>query len=139
MIAMRERPLIAALVRNHRLTFIPPATEDQFSTQRIDWYAVERAISGEEPRPQLNEHELREAALWLRRHNMPRATVSVHLSVYERLVKEWEADAGMLGPEDLCTLKGCGKARAGRGLCAKHLEADRKWRRALTEALGVAA
>ncbi|MFE7233970.1 hypothetical protein ACFVAF_25540 [Streptomyces sp. NPDC057596] len=138
MTAMRERPLIAALVRNRRHTFIPPATEDQFSTEHIDWYAVERAISGEDPRPRLNEDELREAALWLRRHNMPRATVSVHLCVYERLVKEWEAEAGLLTPDQLCTHDGCRKARAGRGLCTFHLTADRKWRQAIAS-LEVAA
>jgi len=96
---MRERPFIATYDRELSLTFIPPVTEDKFSTQRIDYYAIERAISGEDPRPALNEYELREAALWLRRHDMPRATVSVHLCVYERLVKDWEADAGMLGRE----------------------------------------
>lgn len=138
MIAMRERPLIAAHVRGHGHRFIPPATEDQFSTDTIDWYAVERAISGEIPRPQLNGHELREAALWLRQHGMPRAAVSVHLCVYERLVKEWEADAGMLGPDQLCTRDGCQKARSGRGLCTAHLLADRQWRRAVAE-LAVAA
>lgn len=136
---MRERPFIACYAREQRLTFIPPATEDQFSTRRIDWYAVERAINGDHPRPALNTDELREAALWLRRHGTPRAAVSVQLCVYERLVKDWEADAGMLGPDQLCTADGCRKARAGRGLCTNHLLADRQWRRALTEALGVAA
>lgn len=136
---MRERPFIAAPIRGHRPTFMPPATEDQFSTKHIDWYAVERAINGDYPRPVLNSEELREAALWLRRHDTPRAAVSVQLCVYERLIKEWEADAGMLGPDHLCTADGCRKARAGRGLCTNHLTADRQWRRALTEALGVAA
>ncbi|MCW7941623.1 hypothetical protein AAW14_06130 [Streptomyces hygroscopicus] len=139
MTQMRERPFIAAHAREQRLTFTPPATETEFSTRRIDWYAVERAISGDHPRPHLNADEIREAALWLRSHGMPRATVSVHLSVYERLVKDWEADAGMLDPDQLCTTTGCRKARAGRGLCTTHLTAERQWRRALTEALGVAA
>lgn len=138
MAEMRERPFIAAVARSRRAGFIPPAKEDEFSTERIDWYAVERAISGENPRPRLNDDELREAALWLRRHGMNRAAVSVHLCVYERLVKEWEADAGMLGPDQLCTEPGCRKARAGKGLCTGHLEADRKWRRLLAE-LEVAA
>lgn len=138
MIQMRERPFIATYDRELRRTFIPPAIEAEFSTERIDYYAVERAISGEDPRPALNEHELREAALWLRRHDMPRAEVSVHLCVYERLVKEWEADAGMLGPDQLCTIDDCRKARVGRGLCVNHLAMDRKWRRAVAE-LGVAA
>jgi hypothetical protein len=138
MAEMRERPFIAAVARSRRPAFIPPATEDKFSTDTVDWYAVERAISGEDPRPALNEHELREAALWMRRNNTPRAVVSVQLSVYERLVKEWEADAGMLGPDQLCTIDGCRKARVGRGLCNPHLQADRQWRKAVA-GLAVAA
>ena len=127
----RELTLVAHQLRGRRPTFIPPATEDEFSTEHVDWYAVERAISGEAPRPELTRDELREAALWLRRHGMDRAAVSVHLCVYERLVKEWEADAGMLGPDQLCTIGGCGKARSGRGLCNNHLMADRQWRQAV--------
>ena len=138
MIQMRERPFIATYDRELRLTFIPPATEDKFSTERIDYYAVERAISGEDPRPELTRDELREAALWLRRRGMERATVSVHLCVYERLVKDWEAEEGMLGPDQLCTIGDCRKARVGRGLCTNHLTADRQWRKAVAE-LGVAA
>ncbi len=138
MAEMRERPFIAAVARSRRPAFIPPATEDKFSTDTVDWYAVERAINGDYPRPQLNPDETREAALWMRRHGIPRADVSVRLSVYERLVKEWEADAGMLGPDQLCTEPGCGKARFGRGLCTSHLAADRQWRKAVAE-LAVAA
>lgn len=133
-----ERPLVACYVREQRPGFIPPATEDEFSTDTVDWYAVERAISGDTPRPELTRDEIREAALWLRRHGMERATVSVHLCVYERLVKEWEADAGMLGPDQLCTEDDCRKAKVGRGLCTSHLEADRKWRQAVA-GLAVAA
>jgi hypothetical protein len=133
-----QRPLVACLVREQRPTFIPPATEAEFSTDTVDWYAVERAINGEGPRPELTRDELREAALWLRRHGMERAAVSVHLCVYERLVKEWEAGAGMLGPDQLCTIDDCRKARSGRGLCTVHLTADRKWRQAVA-GLGMAA
>jgi hypothetical protein len=67
--------------------------------------------------------------------------VSIYLCLYERLIKQWEAEAGMLGPDQLCTT-GCGNARVGRGLCTTHLAvvraADRKWRQALAE-LGMAA
>lgn len=135
---IRERPFLARPARGYGSRFIPPAKETEFSTARIDYYAVERAISGEGPRPELTRDELREAALWLRRHGVERAVVSVHLCVYERLVKEWEADAGMLGPDQLCTEGDCGKARAGRGLCTGHLAADRKWRQAVA-GLGMAA
>lgn len=132
------RPLIAHLVRDERHGFIPPATEDEFSTEHVDWYAVERAINGETPRPELTRDEAREAALWLRRHGVERAAISVRLCVYERLIKEWEAEAGLLGPDQLCTEGDCRKARAGRGLCTAHLTADRKWRQAVA-GLAVAA
>lgn len=138
MAEMRERPLIATIARGHSTSFIPPATEDEFSTDTVDYYAVERAISGEDPRPELTRDELREAALWMRRHGTERAHVSVHLCVYERLVKDWEADAGMLGPDQLCTEPDCHKARVGRGLCTNHLAMDRKWRQAVA-GLAVAA
>ena len=138
MAEMRQRPLIASFARSWRTGFIPPAEETEFSTERIDWYAVERAINGGYPRPQLNADEAREAALWMRRHGIDRARVSVQLGIYERLIREWEADAGMLSPDQLCTEPGCGKARAGRGLCTGHLTADRQWRRVLAE-LEVAA
>lgn len=138
MIQRRHLKLTASRARRNCPVYIPPATEDQFSTEQIDYYAVERAITGETPRPELTREELREAALWLRRHGMERAAVSVHLSVYERLVKEWEADAGMLGPDQLCTVDDCRKARAGRGLCTNHLLADRQWRKAVA-GLGMAA
>ncbi|MFF4346757.1 hypothetical protein [Streptomyces sp. NPDC001530] len=138
MAEMRERPLIAAFARSRRPGFIPPATEDEFSTEHVDWYAVERAISGETPRPELTPDETREAALWMRRHGIERARISVQLSVYERLIREWEADAGMLSPDQLCTIDDCRKARVGRGLCTNHLTADRQRRKAAAE-LGVAA
>ena len=131
MIERRQLTLIATRAPGCRPAYIPPATEDEFSTDTVDHYAVERAISGEDPRPPLNRDELRVAALWMRQHGMERAAVSVHLCVYERLVKEWEAEAGLLGPDQLCTVDGCGKARSGRGLCVNHLLADRQWRKAL--------
>lgn len=138
MAAKRQLALVACQVRSLTPTFIPPATEDEFSTDTVDWYAVERAINGDSPRPELTRDELREAALWMRRHDIDRTAVSIHLCVYERLVKEWEAAAGMLGPDQLCTHAGCGKARAGRGLCTAHLSIDRKWRQAVA-GLGMAA
>lgn len=122
--------------QEQRPTFLPPTTEDEFSTPEVDWYAVERAISGEHPRPELTPQEKREAALWLIQHGWQRKPVSVHLSVYERLVKEWEAEAGLLGPEDLCSNDDCGRATAGRGLCALHLSKARIQERNRRAAIG---
>jgi hypothetical protein len=122
---MRERPFIAAIARGQGLRFMPPAREGEFSTRRVDWYAVERVLNNDLPLPPLNPDELREAALWLRRHDVARATVSTRLSVYERQIKEWEADAGMLPADQLCTLDDCKRASSGRGLCAIHLQQQR--------------
>lgn len=128
--------------QEQRSTFLPPTTEDEFSTPSVDWYAVERAIGGEHPQPELTDAEKRQAALWLRQHGVPRIAVSVRLSVYERLVKEWEAEAGLLGPEDLCSHDDCNRASAGRGLCAPHLanfRVQERHRRAAISELAEAA
>jgi hypothetical protein len=122
---MRERPFIADVARGRNLRFVPPAKETEFSTRRIDWYAVERVLNNDQPLPPLNPDELREAALWLRRHDVARLAVSARLSVYERQLKEWEAEAGMLPADQLCALDGCKQASAGRGLCANHLGQQR--------------
>lgn len=116
--------------RPRRRPFNPPTTEDEFSTETIDWIAVARVVNEERPLPPLNSDELRETAILLRRRGMERINVSTYLSLYERLIKKWEAEAGMLGPDQLCTHNGCRHARAGRGLCSNHLEADRRRRRA---------
>ena len=109
-------PIKAARTLSTHRGYLPP--DHRTYSRGIDWIAVERATRGELPAEPLHPDELREAALWLRRADVPRAAVSTQLSVYERLIKEWEADAGLLGPEDLCTTPGCLKARAARGLCA---------------------
>lgn len=133
-----HRPYTAIHCRGQNRPYLPPATEDQFSTERIDWYAVARVVNNDQPWPPLNGDEMREAALILRRNGMERRAVSTYLSLYERLIKEWEADAGMLGPDQLCTEDGCRKARVGRGLCNNHLTVDRQWRKAVA-GLGMAA
>ncbi|WP_143661188.1 hypothetical protein [Streptomyces sp. M41(2017)] len=122
---MRERPFIAEIARGRDARFVPPVKETEFSTYRIDWYAVERVLNGGHPLPPLNPDELREAALWLRRHDVERHAVSVRLNVYERRIKDWEAEAGMLPADQLCARGGCKSAAAGRGLCANHLQQQR--------------
>ncbi|WP_329114548.1 hypothetical protein [Streptomyces sp. NBC_01353] len=123
--------------RGASLLYIPPATEDEFSTETVDHVAVARAVAGEHPRVELTHDEARVAALHLRQRNVPRVQVSIQLGLYERLIKEWEADAGLLGPEDLCTLPGCNRARAGRGYCAICLGRvriqERQWKAAVAD------
>ncbi|MER7953888.1 hypothetical protein [Streptomyces sp. NPDC096030] len=123
--------------RGAQIHYLPPATEDEFSTETVDHYAVERAVAGEHPRVELTPDEQREAALCLRRHGVPRIQVSIQLSLYERRIKEWEAEAGLLGPEDLCVVDGCTRARSGRGYCAICLNRvriqERHWKAAVAD------
>jgi hypothetical protein len=116
-------PIHADRLLDTRRGYLPP-TADTW-TGGIDWIAVERATRGELPTHPLTEQELREAALWLRRNGAKRAAVSTQLDVYERLIREWEAEEGLLPAEDLCATDGCRRARAGRGLCALCLNAVR--------------
>ncbi|MFE0039391.1 hypothetical protein [Streptomyces sp. NPDC059015] len=130
-------PLGATRVRAQRVIFVLPTDDADTYSNGIDWIAVERAVHGEYDSRDLTQAELREAVLYLRRHDIGRRTISNQLCVYERLVKEWEAEAGMLGPDDLCTTPGCAKARAGRGLCACCLSHARGIEK--QQKLGVAA
>lgn len=112
--------------------FTAPTT-DTYSNG-CDWIAVERAVHGELSGRCLNDNELREASLFLRRSGVPRKTVSVRLAVYERLIRDWEAAAGMLPAADLCTTPGCQRAKSSRGLCchcrSEHNNRERKEREA---------
>ncbi len=106
-----------------RPCYIAPTT-DTFTVEgdiEIDWVAVARVVTNELPEPKLNPVEKREAALALIRTGVPRRTVSIRLSLYERLIKEWEAQAGLLPEKDICTHPGCRHAISGRQLCIDHL------------------
>ncbi len=132
----------ATRLHTRRPVFALPTDDADTYSDGIDWIAVERATQGEYNGRDLTENELREAALFLRRHDVSRVAISIQLSVYERLVKEWEAEAGLLDADDLCTKPGCGRARPGTGLCAlclsQHRIQEKHWRAAVAE-LGVAA
>jgi hypothetical protein len=130
----------AARIRGIRGTYLPPTTDTY--TDGIDWIAVERAIRGDLPAEPLTHDELREAALGLVRSGVSRKSISVQLCVYERRIRDWEAEAGLLPPEDLCSHTNCRRAKCGLGLCASHLQAyrlrEREWQLAVAE-LEVAA
>lgn len=123
--------------------YLPPATETEFSTPAIDWYAIERVINNDRPIPPLNDDELREAALWMVRNGTPRAHVARHLGIYDQRVRDWEAAAGLLDPNDLCSNQGCTRVRSGRGLCGSCLGTlraqERKQAKADADATGVDA
>lgn len=105
----------------HRLPMPPVKTY----SDGIDWIAVERAARGELRADALTQAESREAALWLAQAGASRSSISVQLCVYERLVKEWMAEAGLLADCDLCSQPECRRATAGRGLCAICLSHQR--------------
>lgn len=122
--------------RDLRAAYTP--SFDQEPKADLDWVVVERTITGEHPQPfELTTAEKREAALWLIRHGWSRQEVSVRVSVYARLIKEWEAEAGLLDPGSLCRRQGCTNAVSGHGLCANCLCKQRNRERAqarMTEA-----
>lgn len=105
----------------------------------IDWVAVERAARGELRPEALTPDELRQAALWLTQAGSSRKAVSIQLCVYERLIKEWQAEAGQLPEADLCSVPNCRRASAGRGLCALCLSQQRILARRQQAAMVVAA
>lgn len=134
-------PVQAVTRLDTRRTYLPP-TDTYDDDLGIDWIAVERATRGELPHHPLTHNELREAALWLTRTGVPRNAISTRLSVYEYQIREWEAEAGLLPDNMLCTRDDCRHARRGRDLCANHLAAfrvrEKQWKAALAE-LGKAA
>lgn len=105
----------------------------------IDWIAVERAARGELRADALTPAELREAALWLAKAGTARAAISTQLCVYERLVKEWQAEEGLLADTDLCSRPKCRRASHARGLCAPCYSQQRILERQQKAALAVAA
>jgi hypothetical protein len=131
----------ATICRGQRPVFVPPTTETY--TDGIDWNAIERAVTGDTPIPTLTDTELRAAVTYMTRAGWARKAISTHLGLYERLIREWQADAGLLPDKDLCTTDGCRKAKGGRGLCISHLQAaktaEKQWQQAIAEALEVAA
>ena len=105
----------------------------------IDWIAVERAARGELRADALNPAEVREAAIWLAKAGTARKAISTQLCVYERLVKEWQAEEGLLPDSDLCSRPNCRRASSGRGLCAPCLWHQRILDRRAKADLAVAA
>lgn len=129
--------LTAALVRSEGLRLPSPPVKTY--SNGIDWIAVERAARGELRADALTPAETREAALWLARAGRARAAISIQLSVYERLVKEWQAEEGLLADADLCSRPKCRRASAARGLCATCYSQQRILERQQKAALAVAA
>ncbi len=132
-----SRTLTGANARRKPLRHVPQDENGDTYSNGIDWLAVHRAVSGEHPLPELTRAEQREAAICLSRNGIARLAISIRLGVYTRLVKEWEAEAGLLPDSDLCTHPNCRKPISGRKLCPNHLQQlqyrNREWAAALTD------
>ncbi|GAA0453850.1 hypothetical protein ACFQ2B_27675 [Streptomyces stramineus] len=122
MTAVRYRPLIATT--RYAIPAHDPVCPGEDNGD-VDWIAVERTLNREHPQVSLNRDEQRAAALVLTRSGWGKRRISEFLSLYERLIEEWQADAGLLLPNRLCTADGCDRARSGRGLCTRHLQERR--------------
>lgn len=134
MTSIRHRSAVQGthILAPHQRFPIPPV---KTYSRGIDWIAVERAARGE------LRAEVREAAMWMVRAGQSRIAVSIQLCVYERIVKQWEAEEGLLPPSEICIHPRCRRFSVGRKLCTLHLQRqhvlERKERAA--RGLGVAA
>ncbi|MEU8870505.1 helix-turn-helix domain-containing protein [Streptomyces javensis] len=61
----------------------------------VDLIAVERAVRGALPLPELNEDEQRYAALEMAKQRVPERTIAERLGVAERTVVRWKAGSGV--------------------------------------------
>jgi hypothetical protein len=121
-----RRPL--ATWATPRKPHIPIPTTDTF-TGDIDWIAVERTITGDYPRPELNLDERREAVLLLIRAGATEEQTSLLTGVNRRQVARWKFDYGLSGAR-ACSVEGCGQRVKGRGLCENHYKQDKRRREA---------
>ncbi|MFE9382329.1 hypothetical protein ACFYMO_03695 [Streptomyces sp. NPDC007025] len=120
-----HRPLTAARTYSNAFRLTTPPAEPTDETTGVDWIAVERAARDDYDPRLLTDDERREAALLLGRAGYGIKPTSTRLCIYERLICEWFADAGLLPPERICTADGCNRAKVGLGLCIGHLQAKR--------------
>lgn len=111
-----------------RAPHIPLPTTETF-TGDIDWIAVERAITGDGPRPHLTLDERREAVLLLIRAGATEEQAALKAGVNRRQVARWKFDHGLSGART-CTVDGCGQQVKGRGLCDHHYKQDKRRREA---------
>ncbi|MHA4819454.1 hypothetical protein ACXZ65_34455 [Streptomyces aculeolatus] len=102
----------------------PPA--DPTGHGDIDWIAVERLLHGDIQPAALNSVELREAAAALYRTGTPVKELARRIDVQEAAAYELLAAAGVLPPDQYCSLDDCWRFRRGHGLCQRHLEWERR-------------
>jgi len=109
-------------------THITMPTTDTF-TGDIDWIAIERAITGDGPRPALTLEERRTAVLLLIRAGATEEQTAQLTGVNRRQVARWKFEEG-LGGARTCSIDGCGQQVKGRGLCEPHYKQEQRRREA---------
>lgn len=105
---------------------IPMPTTDTF-TGDIDWIAIERAITGDGPRPYLTLEERRTAVLLLTRAGVTEEQTALLTGVNRRQVSRWKFENGLSGSHT-CRIDGCGQQVKARGLCDPHYKQDQRRR-----------
>ncbi|WP_405848062.1 helix-turn-helix domain-containing protein [Streptomyces niveus] len=123
---MSLRPLAAQPSIGRRRLPIPT---DRTYHRGVDWIAVERAITGDAPRPQLTRQEQLTATLMLIRAGWTEKATAEALGIQLRQVSRWKFENGLSGAST-CTLDGCGGQVKGRGLCYRHYRQDERRRKA---------
>lgn len=100
-------------------------------TGDIDWIAIERAITGDLPRPQLTRAEQLTATLLLVQAGWTEKDTAEAVGVNRRQIARWKFDNGLSGAST-CTADDCDDLVKGRGLCLKHYKQDQRRRERYT-------
>ncbi|QCX81183.1 hypothetical protein C9F11_38000 [Streptomyces sp. YIM 121038] len=106
-----------------------PLPTTKTSTGGIDWIAVERAITGDYPRPHLTREERCTAAIILIRAGFTEKETARLVEVAERQIARWKFQHG-LGGASTCAISDCYDLVKGRGLCHRHYRRDLRRRHA---------
>ncbi|GGJ87232.1 hypothetical protein GCM10011583_18460 [Streptomyces camponoticapitis] len=106
-----------------------PIPTDRTYSRGVDWIALERAIAGDWPRPQLTRHEQLTATLLLIRAGWTEKATAEAVGVQLRQVSRWKFEHG-IGGASTCTRDDCGTQVKARGLCSPHYRQDQRRRKA---------
>jgi len=121
------RPLLAT--RAVGITARPSLPTDTTTTGDIDWIAIERAITGDTPKPQLTAEERLTAALLLVRAGWTETATAQVVGVNKRQIARWKFEHG-IGGSSACREDGCDDIVKARGLCDRHYRQQERRREA---------
>ncbi|MFE0647445.1 hypothetical protein ACFVZH_02490 [Streptomyces sp. NPDC059534] len=121
------RPLLAT--RAVAIHTRPPLPTDTTTTGDIDWIAIERAITGDTPRPTLTAEERLTATLLLVRAGWTEAATAQVVGVDKRQIARWKFEHG-IGGSSACREDECDDIVKARGLCDRHYRQQARQREA---------